>query len=244
MGELEPLFVLGLLALSFVGFVLTSAVGLGSAIFLVPLFMFRLPAAHAVALAAPITLVGNLSRGFLLREHLDRPALAIVGAGSVPAAVLAALYVVEVDPAYLKLAVGLLVLSSLVLDVVSPDALRIGKLGLGLIATASGVLSGLAGLAGPPGVIAMRAYGLTGPAFVATLSAWGVLLQTTKIPAYVVSGAMPASLLSLAVALSVLSALGAWVATRWLSAMRASTFRLLVNALLALVSLSLIADAF
>jgi uncharacterized membrane protein YfcA len=92
-------------------------------------------------------------------------------------------------------------------------------------------------------VIAMRAYGLTGPVFVATLSAWGVLLQATKIPAYVVSGAMPASLLSLAVALSVLSALGAWVATRWLSAMHASTFRLLVNALLALVSLSLIADA-
>jgi len=243
-SELDLGFIVSLCALSFVGFVITSAVGLGSAIFLVPLFMLRLPAAYAVSLATPITLVGNLSRAHMLRTHIDKRAAWIVSITSAPASAIAALFIVDVDPIWLKRGVGVIVLLSLWLDSFRPGTLTIGTFGLSITGVVAGVLSGLAGLAGPPGVIAMRAYGLSGEAFVATLAVWGVALQATKIPSYLATGAMPMSLIPLTLVLCVLSFLGAWVATRFLHGMRKQTFRLLLNGVLGLVALWLIAESF
>jgi len=241
--DLDLGFVASLLALSFVGFVVTSAVGLGSAIFLVPLFMLRLPAAYAVSLATPITLVGNLSRASMLRAHIDTRAAWIVTLSSAPASAIAALFIVDVDPNWLKRGVGVMVLLSLWLDSFRPGAINIGTLGLSVTGVFAGVLSGLAGLAGPPGVIAMRAYGLSGQAFVATLAVWGVALQATKIPSYLATGAMPMALVPLTLALCVLSVLGAWVATRFLAGMRTRTFRILLNGVLALVAVWLLGES-
>jgi len=240
--ELELGFVVSLIAVSFLGFVVTSAVGLGSAIFLVPLFMLRLPAAYAVSLATPITLVGNLSRAYMLRQHIDKRAAWIVSLSSAPVSAVAAWFIVDVDPVFLKRGVGSIVLLSLALDSFRPGALKIGRVGLAVSGVIAGILSGLAGLAGPPGVIAMRAYGLSGEAFVATLALWGVALQATKIPAYMVTGAMPLALLPLALVLCVLSFVGAWVATRFLARMRGDTFRVLLNGVLALAALWLIGE--
>lgn len=242
MVELDAGFLIWLISLSFIGFVVTSAVGLGSAIFLVPMFMLRLPAAYAVSLATPITLVGNLSRAYMLRQHIDKRAAWIVSISSAPVSAVAAFFIVDVDPVWLKRGVGSIVLLSLLLDSFRPGALKIGELGLTVSGVIAGLLSGLAGLAGPPGVIAMRAYGLSGEAFVATLALWGVALQATKIPAYVAAGAMPMQLVPITLVLCVLSFLGAWVATRFLARMRGETFRVLLNAVLALVALWLIGE--
>ncbi len=242
MGDFDPAFLAWLIALSFLGFVITSAVGLGSAIFLVPFFMLRLPPAQAVSLAAPITLVGNLSRAYMLREHIDKRAAWIVTVTSAPVSALTAFYILDIDPHWLKRAVGLLVLLSLLLDSFRPGAIKVGATGLAVSGAICGVLSSLAGVAGPPGVVAMRAYGLSGQTFVATLAVWGVALQATKIPAYVITGAMPLTLIPLTLVLCVLSVVGAWLATRFLSGMRTETFRLLLNGVLAAVALWLLSE--
>lgn len=240
MELLDPASIVFALVVCCVGFVITSAVGIGSALFLVPLLMARLPAPHAIALVAPITLVGNVWRVWLLRNHIDWKAVAIGGLPAVPVVWVAASMTMAVDAAMLKFAVGVMVMASVGIEFAKPDALRMGPWGLGGFCVAAGALSGLSGLAGPPVAIALRAYGLHTQAFVATLSLIGVCYQSVKVPAYIVSGAMPLSLWPLALGLILMSFVGTAVATRLLERMSLAVFRQLLNALLVVVAISLI----
>jgi uncharacterized membrane protein YfcA len=63
-----------------------------------------------------------------------------------------------------------------------------------------------------------------------------------KIPAYVVTGAMPSELFALAACMCVLSWLGAYLATRLLRGMRAGTFRRLLDGVLAAIAVWLLLD--
>lgn len=237
---MDPTFLVVVCAVSLPAFVITSAVGIGSAMVLVPLLMMQLPAANAVSLVAPVTLVGNLSRVWLLRSHLHRRAAWLSAAPAVPMAALFALFTAHVDAALLKLAVGVVVLATLVVEWRHAAWVKMGGVGLVVSSAGAGALSGLCGLAGPPAALALRAYGLNKETLVVTLSLLGVLIQAVKIPSYVATGAMPLQLWPLALALALLSLLGAWLATRLLERMSADRFRQLLNGLLALVAFTLI----
>lgn len=241
LGLDAPWFALTMVIAIF-GFLLSSTFGIGGALLLIPVLAQRMPAAHAVAIAAPIMLFNNVVKTWVFRKDVNLRATALVSGLAMPCAFLAALVSARTDDRVLLLAVAFLTLASLAVERGFGRTVKMSDRSLLLWGGFTGVVSGFCGAAGPPTAIGLKGYGLTREAFVGTVSAYAVLLQIVKIPAYVSAGAFPVERMPLALLLSFFAFLSVLVAPALLKRMPQRVFALALDALLVVSAVWLIVD--
>lgn len=91
---------------TFFGFLLSTVSGLGSGLVLLPPLIFALGAPHAVAVGAPVGLVGNLAKVVVMRAHVDWRALVLLMTGAVPGAAVGAFSVSVIPADWLQRGLG------------------------------------------------------------------------------------------------------------------------------------------
>jgi uncharacterized membrane protein YfcA len=238
-----PLFFFGVSVVGVFGFLVSATFGIGGVVLLIPMLSLALPPAQAVALSAPVMLVNNVAKSLLYRRSLNRRALWLVSALSLPTAFVAALLTASVDERVLLVAVAALVVATLFVERVQQRTIRMSDRALLLWGIVTGVISGMCGAAGPPTAIGLRSYGLSKDAFVATVSVFAVALQFAKMPAYVLTEVLSPSHLPLAVWLAVLGLLSVVIGPRILRRVPEKLFRDVVDGILAVSAVWLLIEA-
>lgn len=183
---------------------LTTLAGLGGGLVLLLGLSLLWDPISALAVTTPALLVGNLHRGWLLRDRIDWAVARAFALGALPGAALGALAAVSVPVAVVNALMLLVTLLSL--------ARALGLLPLraptGAMAPAGFVIGGLTGSAGGAGVLTGPLFlsaGLAGDAYAGTIAASGVAMHLGRIAGYGASGLLTrelwqwAALLALAV---------------------------------------------
>jgi len=235
-------FFVAVLVVGFFGFIISATFGIGGVVLLIPMLSMTLPPAQAVALSAPVMLVNNVGKSLVYGRHVDRRALLYVSVLSLPSAFVAALWTARVDERVLLLGVALLVFVTLWVERVRDTRVHMTARALVLWGLVTGVISGLCGAAGPPTAIGLRGYGLNKDAFVGTVAVFAVLLQVFKLPAYLATDVLPATMAPLAVALSVVAVVAVAVGPRLLARVPEAAFRHVVDGILFASAVWLIVD--
>lgn len=226
----------------FFGFFVSTVVGIGGTMILIPVLLFRVPAAEAIAVVSPVMLVNNVLKLAALKEHADKKAATWVMLTALPAAAVGAFYAGSVDERLLKTAIAMLIASALLFGRTRTDD-KIGKRGVMAFGVSIGAASGLCGAGGAPTAICMRSYGLEKEAFVGTIAALAIGLQLAKIPSYGAAGLYSIDRLGLALALCVASALAVFAGKRVLFALDVKRFRQALTFVLAALAVSLLYSA-
>jgi uncharacterized membrane protein YfcA len=239
---LTPGFFVFTFVVALIGFIMSSTFGVGGAVLLIPVLAQRMPAAHAVALSAPVMLFNNVLKAWVFRRHLDKRATWLVSALALPCAGVGALWSARLDDRYILLGVAALIVLSLVVEHGLGARVRVSSRALLAWGALTGAVSGLCGAAGPPTAIGLRGYGLSREAFIATVAVFAVLLQLVKIPAYVAAGAFPIARWPLAAVLSLLSLVGVWVAPALLRRISTRVFSGALDALLLVSAIWIVWD--
>lgn len=253
---------------TFFGSLLSTISGLGSGLVLLPPLIFALGAPHAVAIGAPVGLVGNLAKVVVMRAHVDRRALLLLMTGAVPGAVVGAFSVGVIPAAWLQRGLGVWLSGYAALaawrrlkEAPAGEASRTARQRFPeaaagepghdgfetrhyrkLIAygAVSGVMSGALGVGGGVAGAGLRGYGLSQQTFVATVGVVSIAMQLTKIPVYVGTNTLPRSLLPLAAALAGVAVLATRMGTWLLTKMSADIFDTILLVVLFVLGLTMV----
>ena len=229
-----------LLAAGWLAATVSGAAGFGGALLLLPALALVAGPAEAVPILTVAQLLGNLSRAWFGRREIRwRPALAF-SAGAVPGSVVGSRLFVSLPPGLLLRVIGVFVLG-----VVALRHSRIGRrtFPARLLAPAGlsiGLLSGLAGSAGPLGAAVFLGLRLPPGAYVATEAVTAALMHLTKGVVYGRYAALGGAELAGGLALGAAMVLGSWSGRKLIERLPERGFAALVEVLLIVAGLSMI----
>lgn len=211
----EPIVVLALA--TFAAFLVSSAVGLGGSLVLVPTLVIAVGPKEGVALAALLLACNNVVKVFAYRATLPYRRAAVVLACTVVGAGVGGLLLTAVDQTVVVVAVLVSLTLSLVLERWELDRLRHGS--VPVLALASGATSGFSGTSGPLKGVAVKNLGLDRMHTVGAASLVSLGGDLTKTAVFTEAGLLGESawvLAGLAVPLMLAGTFTGRRLTRWL----------------------------
>ncbi|NCN84043.1 MAG: sulfite exporter TauE/SafE family protein [Sphingomonadales bacterium] len=182
---MEPLLWLPLLAVALVAGTIGGVVGFGSAVILLPVFVYVFGAGQAVPILTVAALLGNLSRATFSWRETDWAAVRMYVAGAVPFAAIGAFIFVELDVQSIHRLLGAFIL--LMIPARRWAARRnmaIKRWQLLPLGAIMGLLSGIVGTVGPINAPFFLAYGLVKGAYLATEALGAAAVHLTKSAVY------------------------------------------------------------
>lgn len=190
---------------------LTTVAGLGGGLLLLLGLTLLWDPVRALAVTTPALLIGNLHRGWVLRDRVDWAVARAFALGAVPGAALGGLAAVSVPPVAVNVLMLLVTALSLGRALGAFDLRAPAR----AMTPAGFVIGGLTGTAGGAGVLTGPLFlsaGLTGDAYAGTIAASGVAMHLGRVAGYGAGGLLTRELWlwsgSLAVALVAGNALG------------------------------------
>lgn len=220
---------------------LSGVAGFGGAVLMLPALAFSLGGRASVPILTIAQLLGNLSRAaFGWREIRWRPVL-IFSAGAVPASLLGARAFVEMSPASIQRWVGVVLLVVVALRHTALGTRRVGQRLLFPAGALVGLLSSIAGSAGPLGAAVFLNLGLPPQAYVSSEAATAVLIHLAKSLVYGRYAAMTADDLLRGLGLGAAMVLGSWTGRKIIERIPRKRFDSLVEAALVVAALALLA---
>lgn len=106
---------LSLIGMSFIGSFITVAFGIGGGAFLLAVFATLLPAGAIIPVHGIVQLGSNVGRAALTYKYLKRDVVAVFLVGALVGVLLGGLFVVQLEPAFIQISVGLFILWSILL---------------------------------------------------------------------------------------------------------------------------------
>ena len=169
----------------------SGAAGFGGALLLLPVLAFTVGGKAAVPILTVAQLLGNLSRaGFGWRDIRWRPAL-LFSLGAVPASFVGSRGFVGLPSAFAPRAIGMLLLAVVALRHTGVGKRKVPDLLLAPAGAVVGLVSAVAGSAGPLGAAVFLSLKLPPQAYVASEAVTAVLMHLTKSLAYGRYAALP-----------------------------------------------------
>lgn len=227
MSSAVVLFWLG--SVSFTAWFTSMLVGGGSPLILIPLVTFLLGAQSAAPVLTIGSVLGNLQRGVLLRQHIDWSLTLWQVPGVVVGAVLGAYAFTQVQAeglqAFIAIALLYMVLHSLLRDRIALPTFTVKAwhfLPLGFI---NAVASGLIGSTGPILNPAYLSYGLEKEKMVATRAASLSLTHLVKILTYAALGLLSPTLVGYGLVIGGAALPANWLGRKVLEKMSAEQFQ-------------------
>lgn len=187
-GGVEITYILFVL-LGFFASIIAAVFGFGSAMVMLAIGPYLLPAEQAVALAAVLFGVSTLTKTLLFRHQLDWRVVGIMAAASMPFAYLGGTFLPQLPPGLLHRLLGLMILFYLAtrhFDFL--PRFKLGTKGLVAGAAAYGFTSGLIGSGNVIKVVMFREMNISREAFVGAMAATSVLASGAKTLAYYQAG--------------------------------------------------------
>lgn len=224
-----------LTAASFATSLISAGFGLGGGVLLLALMGVLLPPAALIPVHGVAQLGSNAGRALVMRAAVDRRALGPFLLGSAAGALAGAAVAVELPPGAIRVGVGVFILWTLLAP--PPPVLRRAA---GAMGAASSFLSMFVGATGPFVSAFVRALGRDRRGTVATHAAFMTAQHLLKCAAFGLFGFAFAPWLGLCAAMLAAGFLGTLVGERLLARLPERTFRLILNATLALAAAELI----
>jgi uncharacterized membrane protein YfcA len=164
---------------------IASIAGFGIGSLLTPLLSLQFGMKTAVAAVSVPHVIATALRFWRLRRDVDRRVLLSFGALNAAGSLAGALLHVWVNNPILSIVLGILLVSAGVTGVLGyADRMRFGKTTAWFAGLASGAFGGLVGNQGGIRAAAMLGLGIQGPAFVATATAIGLVVDAVRMPVY------------------------------------------------------------
>lgn len=230
----------GLLLAGWLAASVSGAAGFGGALLLLPVVIYTVGPKAAIPVLTVAQLLGNLARaGLGWREIRWRPALAFC-AGAIPASVVGARAFVALPPGAILRAIGAFLLLVVALRRTPIGRRPISGSWLAPAGAAVGLLSALAGSAGPLGAAVFLGLRLPPTAYVASEAVTAVAMHLTKAVVYGRYAALDAAGLLGGLALGAAMVVGAWTGRRVIRSLPERGFDRLVEALLVLAAIPLL----
>ncbi len=218
----------------------SGAAGFGGALLLLPVLAFTVGGKAAVPILTVAQLLGNLSRaGFGWRDIRWRPAL-LFSLGAVPASLLGSRLFVVIPTGLVLRAIGGLLLVVVALRHTSLGKRRVPDWLLPPAGAGVGLISAIAGSAGPIGAAVFLGLRLSPQAYVATEAVTAVLMHLTKSLAYGRYAALSFGDFLRGLLLGGSLVLGSWTGRRFIDRLPERGFTILVEALLVVSAVSLL----
>lgn len=171
------------LFLGLVAGALTTLAGAGGGVFLILALSLPLGPHAALAVSAPVLLIGNAHRLFLYRDRVDRSIAARVVAGALPAALVAGALTVSIPSAALRVLL-LAITAYAVARTFGHLAWRPPRL---LLTPAGAVVGAVSATSGGAGLLAaplLLSAGLTGERYIATSAAVAISTHVGRLVGY------------------------------------------------------------
>jgi uncharacterized membrane protein YfcA len=243
LSVIDPAFFGFAAAAAFLAFLSTSTLGIGSALILTPALMVRLSAVEAVGVIAPAMLLNAGLTAWVHRKSIPFDVVGPTAAAAVPCCLVAASVAGDMPPGVIQVAIAAVIVLALGMERGLGKVLgggRSGSIGWGAIA---GTVGGIAGTFGPPVAISFLARGLTGAAFVGSVTAVGAMINVVRLPTYIATGVFTEALLPLAAVLAASGTVAVFAGKALLRRLDPSRFRIAVDVLLVVIAMSLVARA-
>jgi uncharacterized membrane protein YfcA len=220
---------------------LSGAAGFGGALLLLPVLTMTVGAKATVPILTVAQLLGNLSRaGFGWREICWRPAL-IFSAGAVPASVVGSRLFIGLPSAFILRLIGVFLLVVVALRHMRLSKQKTPEWCLALAGVVVGLLSAVAGSAGPLGAAVFLGLHLPAGAYVASEAVTAVLMHLTKSIMYGRYAALSGGDLLRGLALGGSLVLGSWTGRKLIDRLPEKGLALLVEILLVVSVVAMIA---
>ena len=236
-------FLIFAVAVSYVGFLLSSTAGIGGALILTPVLMMRLPAAQAIGIAATVLVANNAFKTVAFRQAIDKKVALLAATTALPLALGGALLTSRVDERVLKLAIAGLVIASLSVELWLRRPIPVSKKALPVLTGTVGFVSGLCSMAGPIAAITFKGYGLSGETFVGTVAVFALGMQLVKLPAYIATGVLTAGDGPLVAVFAVSALAGVLTGRKVVRRLDPRGFRLVLNGFLVVIASVLLYQA-
>lgn len=230
-----------LLACGWLAATVSGAAGFGGALLLLPVLALTVGARAAVPILTVAQLIGNLSRaGFGWRDIRWRPAL-LFSLGAVPASLFGSRLFVAMPSPWVPRAVGALLLAVVILRHTGVGKHKAPEQLLAFLGAGVGLVSAVAGSAGPLGAAVFLGLDLGPRAYVATEAVTAALMHFTKSLAYGRYSALGLGDFLRGILLGGSLVLGSWTGRKLIDRVPEPWFGRLVEGLLVFSALALIA---
>lgn len=221
----------------------SGAAGFGGALLLLPVLTSVLGADVAVPTLTVMQLLGNLSRVWFGRREVQwRPVLFFV-AGAIPLSIVGSLLFTGLPKDVITRGIGVLILALVAMRRLGIVRFELRARGLLLGGALTGLLSGLAGSAGPLGAACFLGLNLPATAYVATEAVSAVAMHVTKLLVYQRFALIGLRELSYGLVLGTAMILGSWTGKQLIERASPAMFQLVVEVLLVLSAIQLIVVA-
>jgi uncharacterized membrane protein YfcA len=210
---LDPVTILMIMAVCFVAAALSGLSGFGAGLIIATFITPIIGAKAVVPALSVLMLINNFSRVVFFSSNLNLKVLALIVATAVPASVLGALVYVELDPEFIQVLLGaMLILSIPLRRWLAGRKVVAGPVPLLLFGAAFGFLSSITIGAGILVIPMLLGAGLAGAALLATDAAIAVVVNVVKIVAFGRLDALDVPLFVASVAMGLCTVPGTWVA--------------------------------
>ncbi len=219
--------------------VLSTAIGFGSAVLLIPIFALVLPIKKTIALLSVYFIFVTVTRAWLFRQRIDWDVVKRISMGAVPACLVGITLMVWIPADHVQKALAIVILLYLANELTgftSARPLRLGRTGTMAVGTGYGFFSGLVGTGNPITAAFLLHMGMRKGAFVANMAACSILLDVLKTMILAQQGWLQPQDGGFLALLVVIGLIGTWLGRHLVDRIPVQTFKRLVFAMLALVA--------
>jgi uncharacterized membrane protein YfcA len=234
--ELALVLLLGLVA-GTVGGVL----GFGTSIMLMPALVIVFGPREAVPIMAVASIMANASRVVVWWREVDWRAVAAYSATAVPAAALGAATLLTLPPGVVEAALGVFFVAMIpTRRWMARQHWKLGLPHLALVGAVIGYITGIVVSTGPINAPFFLAYGLVKGAYLATEAMGSLAVYLAKAVTFGGLGALPWESVAKGLVVGSSITVGSFVAKRFVVALDADKYRLLIEGLLLVAGLTML----
>lgn len=233
--ELGPWIAAALMVASFGTSFITAAFGIGGGMVLIAILAVLLPPAALIPVHGVVQLGSNTGRALIMRAHVSWPVLGLFAVGTLVGVAIGGMVAVELPPAWVQIGIGLFVLWSIAGK--PPGFLRHSAW---LAGGVSSFLTMFFGATGPFVAAYVKTLGFERMTHVATHSMCMVLQHLLKVIAFGLLGFAFGPYIWLIVGMVAFGFLGTLAGKRVLMKIDESRFKVVLSAILIVLSLRLI----
>jgi len=232
----------GFIIASFIAAGIATLAGFGSSTLLIPIAIMFMPLRQAVFLVACFHLFNNIFKVKAFYKNIDKKTAILFGVPSIIMSFTGAMLISILPADAIKTSIAVFLLVFLGYSWLKPD-FKIKDTGGTAIAggAASGFLAGLIGMGGAIRGVFLMAFGLPKSVYVGTSAAIALVIDCTRVPTYILTGAVGEKSGFLLIPFLVISAyFGVKTGKKYLDQIDQDTFRKIVFVALSLVAIKLL----
>lgn len=226
--------------IAFIASMISGIVGFGGAMIFLPVLISVYGIRASVPILTVSVLLGNASRVYFFRRHLNMKLVLLFSAGAIPFAIWGSFVYVVLPAMWIKKGIGTFLILTVLLRRIHRD-FKLEQtwifVPLGMV---TGFLSALMGGVGPVSSPFFLAYGLTKEAFVGTEALCAVGMHVVKSITYNRLNILDTKALLAGLGFGVVMSFGSYAAKRALERISRQKFLLMVEVLLVVIGVQML----